>query len=65
MKENFFRVGYSSYLQKNKKKRRTSFILNKILEHKVVFSILLVIIICMVMNCWLVYRFMSVLSGSF
>lgn len=65
MKEKFFKLGYSNYLQKSKKKKRTSLFVNKILEHKVVFSILLIVITCTAMNCWLVYRFMSVLSGSF
>ena len=59
MKENFFKVGYTDYLQKNK---RTSSFFNKIMKHKLMLSLGLIIIFCTLMNFWLIYKFISILS---
>ena len=65
MKENFFKIGYSTYLSKEKKNKRTSFFWKKILEHKVIFSVIFVIFLCGVMNAVLIYRFMNILENAF
>ena len=64
MKEDFFKVGYSTYLKKMpvKKQKWTSRFIKKILEHKIIAIIICTIVICLVMNIWLVYRFMNILS---
>lgn len=63
MKEEFFLIGYSNLL-KNKKRRIdwTSFFLKKILTHKVIFSMILVIGLCFGVNFWLIYRFVNLLQ---
>lgn len=63
MGEDFFKVGYSTYLQKNNnsKKSWTSKIFKKILEHKIITISILTIFTCIGMNIWLVYRFMNIL----
>lgn len=66
MKEDtFFRVGYTTYLQKSKIRKRswTSKIAKIIVGHKVISAIFAIIIMCFVMNFWLVYRFISVLEN--
>ena len=67
MEEDFFKVGYSTYLKKlpSKKQKWTSRILKKILEHKFIIAIILTIMICLIMNIWLVYRFMNILSTAY
>ncbi len=64
MKEDFFKVGYSTYLKKlpSKKEKWTSRILKKILAHKFIVMTLLIIFFCFLMNMWLIYRFMNILS---
>lgn len=63
MKENFFSVGYSSYLQSIDKKKETSYhFFSKFWEHKVIFSILFVMIVCIGMNFWLIYKFIYILE---
>ena len=63
MEEDFFKVGYSTYLQKQKvnTKWRTSF-LEKIFKHKVITITVLTLALCIGMNMWLVYRFMTLLA---
>lgn len=64
MKEDiFFKVGYTTYLQrqKNKKEKWTSKLIKKIKEHKIIFTILMMIIICMITNCFLIYKFINIL----
>lgn len=65
MKEDvFFKVGYTSYLQKPKirKKGWTSRIVQLVREHKVLSVTFVMISMCMVMNFWLVFRFVSILE---
>ena len=63
MKEDFFKVGYSTYIQKQQKEKTkwTSRLLNKIIEHKFLTTICLVILTCMTMNMWLIYKFINIL----
>lgn len=64
MEEDFFKVGYSTYLQKQNvaKKKWTSIFFKKILKHKVITISILTIFTCIGMNIWLVYRFMNILA---
>lgn len=64
MEEDFFKVGYTTCLQKQEteKKKWTSNFLQKILKHKIITASVLTIFICVGMNMWLVYRFMDILS---
>ncbi len=63
MKEDFFKVGYSTYIQKNEneKQKWTSKLFGKILEHKFITTICLIILACMTMNMWLIYKFINIL----
>lgn len=66
MKEDvFLKVGYSTYLQKRKVKKRnwTSKITGIIMAHKVISTIFVIITMCTVMNFWLVYRFINILEN--
>lgn len=66
MKEDvFFKVGYTTYLQKSKVRKInwTSRFAKKIMEHKVISVFFVVITMCIIMNFWLVYRFISVLEN--
>lgn len=59
MKENiFFKVGYTSYLEKNKEKWTSRFI-KKIIEHKFIFTAIAIIIVCTITNFFLIYRFIE------
>lgn len=65
MKEDiFFKVGYTTYLQKNEKKKWTSKITDMNTKHKFISVILVVIIISVMMNFWLIYRFINILETS-
>lgn len=63
MEENFFKVGYSSYLENTKKtkKKWTSRIWEKISRHKLMVWICAIIIMCVIMNFWLIYQFVNIL----
>lgn len=63
MKEDFILVGYSG-LVKNKKHRMswTSSFVKKILAHKLIFSMVLIILLCFCINFWLIYRFVNILQ---
>ena len=64
MEEEVFKVGYSSYLQNaNKhKKNWTSIVKKNILKHKVIASIVFVIILCVIMNMYFIYNFIRILE---
>lgn len=64
MEEKTFRVGYTSYLSKPqyKKTKWTSNILRKITRHKIIAFIIAMASICMLINCLLIYKFMSILE---
>lgn len=65
MKENFFKIGYSSYLSKKENKflKWTNIIVNKILQHKILLSVLFTIVLCCSMNFLLIYKFMNILAS--
>ena len=65
MKENvFFRVGYSTYLKKEKEKQEswTSRLMKKINEHKFITMIVAIIIACTMTNFFLIYRFIHIIE---
>lgn len=65
MKEDiFFKVGYTTYLQKSKNKKRnwTSKIIKKFFEHKIISTSIVVIIMCLGINFWLIYKFINILE---
>jgi len=66
MKEDFFNVGYSSYLkeiEKNKTKW-TSYIIEKILKHKIISTTIVIALVFTIINFWLIFKFMSVIETS-
>lgn len=65
MEEDFFKVGYSTYLKKEESKKQmwTSRILKKIMNHKIIAIVLIIAIFCLFMNIWLIYRFMNILEA--
>ena len=66
MKEDFFRVGYTAYLRKDniKKERGTGFFFNKVKEHKFLFSVITIIIISLIFNFYLIFKFINILEVS-
>lgn len=64
MKEDFFKVGYTTYLHKNNNqtKKRTRTILNKMWRYKFIITIIIAIIVCLCMNFFLIYKFMKILE---
>ena len=66
MKEDvFFKVGYTSYLQKAKSRKKswTSRVAKIIMGHKVLATVFVIISLCVVMNFWLIFRFVCILEG--
>ena len=63
MKEDFILVGYSG-LVKNKNHRIgwTSSFIKEILKHKLIFSMVLIIVFCICLNFWLIFRFVNLLQ---
>lgn len=65
MKEDiFFRVGYSTYLQKEREKKKswTSKLIKKISEHKFITITIAIIIACTMTNFFLIYRFIHIIE---
>lgn len=64
MKEDFFKVGYTTYLNKsnNQTRKRTRTILNKMWRYKFIITIIITIIVCLCMNFFLIYKFMKILE---
>ena len=63
MKEDFFKVGYTTYLsRKSKKLTWTSKIKKVIIKYKFIITIIAVIISCLIMNFWLIYKFLKILE---
>ena len=63
MKENvFLKVGYTSYLEKEKKKNWTSRFLKKVNEHKFLTITISIVGMCMVTNIFLIYKFISIME---
>ena len=67
MKEDFFKVGYSKYLDKNnhKEKKRTNSIINKILKNKFIIATSSIIIMCSFINFFLIYKFIRIIDISY
>lgn len=67
MKE-VFKVGYTTYLEKSKKRTKencwTSKIGKAIGEHKLIVTILGVMMMCFSINFWLIYKFIHILEMS-
>ena len=63
MKEDFFKVGYTSYLRKEKIKR-TSLFWKKIKEHKFLLGVISIIIISLSINFYLIFKFINILEVS-
>lgn len=67
MKE-VFKVGYTTYLEKSKKREKkhgwTSKVLKMVAGHKFVVTILGVAVTSFLMNCWLVFKFVHILEMS-
>lgn len=63
MEEDFFKVGYTTYVNKQPiaKKKWTSRLLGKLAEHKFLTTIFLIILVCMTMNLWLIFKFINIL----
>ena len=63
MKEDFILVGYSGLIKNKKHKMSwTSSIFKIILTHKLIFSMVLIIVFCICLNFWLIYRFVNILQ---
>ena len=67
MKEDFFNVGYTAYVHnnENEKQRWTSSWKNKMWEHRFLITISSIILMCLSMNFFLIYRFMRIIEISF
>ncbi len=67
MKEDFFKVGYTTYIENNniKRKKWTSSILKKIWKHKFILFTSSIIMMCVFMNFFLIYKFMRIIQISF
>ena len=64
MKEDFFKVGYTTYLsRKSKKFSWTSKIKKFIIENKIIFIAIIVFFTCVGMNLFLIYNFLKVLQS--
>lgn len=65
MKEDIFlRVGYSTYLQREKERKEswTSKLMRKISEHKFIAITIAIIIACTMTNFFLIYRFIHIIE---
>ena len=66
MEKKIFKIGYTTYLQKSetKKENWTSKFVKKLLEHKIIFSMCIIIAMCVMLNFWLIYKFARILEMS-
>ena len=64
MKEDFFKIGYSTYLNNSKKENWTSVFFKKIMKHRLLIAIIFTILICATINFWLIFKFMYILEAS-
>lgn len=65
MKENvFLKVGYTPFLEKKKEKTEswTSKIINKIIEHKFLSIVLAIVMMCVITNICLIYKFICIME---
>lgn len=66
MHEKILNIGYTTYLQKEKKqnKKWTSNIFKMISRHKILSMCLLIVFMCFTMNFMLIYNFIKILEQS-
>ena len=66
MKEDFFKVRYTMYIGNDKIKRKkwTNIIHNKIFKHKLILAFSSIIMMCVVMNFFLIYQFIRIMETS-
>ena len=63
MKENvFLKVGYTGYLEKEKKENWTSRLIKKIVEHKFISIVVAIVMMCVITNLCLIYKFLCVME---
>ena len=62
MKEDFFKLGYSPYLNTSKKQKWTSRCIEILAKHKLFLTITITVSICIIINFWLIFKFMSILE---
>jgi hypothetical protein len=67
MKEDFFKVGYSKYLNKNNhnEKKRTNYIFNKLFKNRFIIVTSSIIIMCSFINFFLIYKFIRIIDISY
>ena len=67
MKEDFFKVWYTMYIEKDKPKVKnwTSKITKKILKYKILFITISIITMCLAMNFFLIYKFIEIIETNF
>lgn len=67
MKEDFFKVGYSKYLDKNNQneKKRTKHMVNKLLKKRFIIVTSSIIIMCSFINFFLIYKFIRIIDISY
>lgn len=66
MKENvFFKVGYPTYVSKNKEKKEkwTSKLFKKIIEHKFLTIVIAIVVMCVITNLCLIYKFIYIMEN--
>ena len=66
MKEDFFLIGYSNMVKNKKSKLNwTSKCVKKIISHKIIFSMILIIMLCFSINFLLIFRFIHILQAYY
>ncbi len=60
MKENLFKIGYSSYLNKDNLKKTSS----KNFKIKIFFIFVALLFFCLTLNIFLIYKFINILEAS-
>ena len=60
MKENLFKIGYSSYLNKDNLKNKS----NKNFKIKIFFIFVALLFFCLTLNIFLIYKFINILEAS-
>ena len=64
MKEDFFNISYTAYVNNKKKEKQkwTSSWKNKMWKHRFILAISSIIIMCLSMNFFLIYKFMRIIE---
>ena len=66
MEDKIFKVGYTTYLSKEKVKKEkwTSKILNIISKHKILALMIFILLFCINMNIFLIYNFIKIIETN-